>query len=545
MRSSTSQFTFSQVPSVSIPRSSFKRDRTYKTTFDAGKLVPIYLDEVLPGDTFNVNLTAFARLSTPIVPFMDNLYLDFFFFYVPCRLVWKNWEKFNGAQDNPQDSTDYLVPQFTNNNQAFEVGSLADYFGLPVGVGHLSVSALPFRCYNLVYNCFFKDENFQQDRPIIDGDGPDPVSSTLADGTSTTTYAVLHRGKRKNYFTSLLPWPQKGPGVELPLSGIAPVYNWEDIAPNHSDHLINLHGYQPNGNRTSGDLGFNSSGNAVTTGSAVASGQLTKFALAADLTQTAAVTINSMRMAFQCQRLYERDAVGGSRYFEILVSHFGVRSPDARLQRPEYLGGGQVPVNIHTVAQTSSTDSTSPQGNLAAIGVAGANRIGFSKSFVEHGYIIGLVEARADLTYQQGIDRMWSRRTRFDFYWPALAHLGEQAVLNKEIFAQGSQVTDDHGDIVDDNVFGYQERWAEYRYGINKITGKLRSGVAGSLDCWHLAEYFTNLPTLSWQFIKDDPPVSRVLAVQDEPQFIYDSIVSVNCVRPMPVYSVPGLIDHF
>ena len=526
MRSPSSSHVFAKLPSVNIPRSAFRRDRTYKTAFNSGYLIPFYLDEVLPGDTFNLGVTAFARLSTPIVPFMDNLYLDFFFFFVPNRLVWNHWEHFNGYQENPGDSTDFLVPQITMNPA---VGNLGDYFGLPVG-NQITVSALPFRCYNLIWNEFFRDENFQDSLPVYKDDGPDPLNYTTSSGTTTTTYAIRKRGKRKDYFTSCLPTPQRGPGVELPLGGIAPVV---DMASNllPLKFYANDGSYSPNGN-----LGIYNGTAHVVSGSFTGSA-LSKVGLGADLSAVNAVTINTMRQAFQIQRLYERDNLGGTRYFEILVAHFGVRSPDSRLQRPEYLGGGSSPVQIHTVAQTSSTDSTSPQGNLAAVGVAGSNQIGFSKSFVEHGYIIGLVCARADLTYQQGIDRHWSRRSRFDFYWPALAHLGEQAVLNKEIYADGTSA--------DNQVFGYQERWAEYRYGISKITGKLRSGVGGSLDVWHLSQYFANRPTLGPTFIMEDPPLSRVLAVQDEPQFIFDSIVSVNCVRPMPVYSVPGLIDHF
>lgn len=549
MRGSTSQFTFNKAPSVAMPRSSFKRDRTYKTTINPNRLYPIYLDEVLPGDTFNLKLTAFARLATPVVPVMDNLYMDFFFFYVPNRLVWNNWTKLNGEQDNPGDSTDYLVPQYTTpSGQGWGVQSLPDYFGLPVGVPNLSVSSLPFRAYNLIWNEYFRDENFQQSMPVPKGDGPDPQSSTLADGTATATYKLLYRGKRKDYFTSCLPWPQKGPGVELPLSGFAPVVNWSDEAPLYGNHLFTPKLYDGSGSAVNGSLAAYNGELTRTSTTAPTNHYAAKLALGADLSQTTAVTINTMRQAFQVQRLLEKDARGGTRYFEILVSHFGVRSPDSRLQRPEYLGGGQIPVNIHTVAQTSSTDSTSPQGNLAAIGVAGGSGIGFSKSFVEHGYIIGLVNVRADLTYQQGIDRHWSRRTRFDFYWPSLAHLGEQAVLNKEIFAQGSAAIDpDSDDSVpfDEEVFGYQERWAEYRYGINKITGKLRSGITGSLDVWHLAQNFANLPTLNESFIQENVPISRVIAVQDEPAFIFDSIFSCNCVRPMPVYSIPGLIDHF
>lgn len=533
---STSQHVFSRVPSVNIPRSSFRRDRTYKTAFDANVLVPFFLDEVLPGDTFNLNLTAFARLSTPIVPFMDNLYLDFFFFFVPTRLVWEHWEEFNGYQENPGDSTDFLVPQFTNSSLAFAVGSLADYFGLPVGVSSLTVSAIPFRGYNLIWNEFFRDENFQDSVPVETGDGPDNATYTDSSGTTQQTYKLLPRGKRKDYFTGALPTPQKGPGVEVPIGqGVAPLVETHD-----GSYFVQPAIWSKNsGGSTQAFTGtFGSNGGLLKgTSATYSAGTNLGLSLAADLTQAAGATINSLRMAFQVQRLLERDNLGGTRYFEILVAHFGVRSPDSRLQRPEYLGGGTAPVNIHTVAQTSSSDSTSPQGNLAAIGVSGTNKIGFSKSFVEHGYIIGLVNVRADLTYQQGIDRHWSRRTRFDFYWPALAHLGEQAILNKEIYATGSQS--------DDDVFGYQERWAEYRYGVNKITGKLRSGVSGSLDCWHLAENFSSLPTLSADFITQHTPMSRVLAVQNEPQFIFDSVIAVNCVRPMPVYSVPGLIDHF
>lgn len=540
MKSPRSSHVFARVPSVNIPRSSFKRDRTYKTAFDAGYLVPFFLDEVLPGDTFNLGVTAFSRLSTPAVPFMDNLYMDFFFFFVPCRLVWDHWEHFNGYQENPGDSTDFLVPEFQFGENGAGVGSIADYFGIPLSVGGLKVNSMPFRSYNLIWNEFFRDENLQDSLPVYKDDGPDPVTYTDAGGNSHTTYALRRRGKRKDYFTSCLPSPQKGPGVELPLGGLAPVVNMYDGTgtPSSSD-LVSPRWYNSNGSHVA-------QGNAIVTTTAATGHDIqggfegspgAYFALGADLSAVNAVTINTMRQAFQVQRLYERDNLGGTRYFEILVSHFGIRSPDSRLQRPEYLGGGTAPIQIHTVAQTSSTDSTSPQGNLAAFGVAGSNQIGFTKSFVEHGYIIGLVEVRADLTYQQGLDKLWSRRSRFEFYWPALAHLGEQAVLSKEIYCDGTSS--------DNLVFGYQERWAEYRYGVSKITGKLRSGVIGSLDVWHLAQSFANRPQLNSEFIVDNPPVSRVLAVQNEPQFIFDSLISVNCVRPMPVYSVPGLIDHF
>lgn len=515
---------FSQIPRAEIQRSSFNRSHGYKTTFDSGYLVPFYIDEVLPGDTFNLKCTLFARLATPIVPFMDNMFMETFFFFVPNRLLWDNWQKFNGEQENPGDPTDFLIPTIKNTS-SFTVGGIADYFGIPTGVNNLEVNALPFRAYNLIYNEWFRDENLQDSLPVDKGDGPDDVAD----------YKLVRRGKRHDYFTSALPWPQKGPGVEIPLGTSAPVLGFKDISvPN----LVTTPGAVLVSESFSGD------GRVLTTKAPFTASKSTVNALStdvsgvyADLSTATAYTINSLRQAFQVQRLYERDARGGTRYTEILRAHFGVVSPDARLQRPEYLGGSSSPININPVQQTSATDSTSPQGNLAAFGLTSSKIHGFTKSFVEHGYIIGLVNVRADLTYQQGLQRLWSRQTRFDFYWPALAHLGEQAVLNKEIYAQGT--------VADDEVFGYQERYAEYRYYPSLITGKFRSTYAQPLDMWHLSQKFDSLPTLSAQFIEDNPPVSRVIAVQDEPQFLLDTYFSLNCVRPMPVYSVPGLVDHF
>lgn len=520
---SSNQHLFSQIPRADIQRSSFNRSHGYKTTLDSGYLVPFFVDEVLPGDTFNLKATLFGRLATPVVPFMDNMYLETFFFFVPNRLVWDNWQKFNGEQKNPGDSTDFLIPTLEAGKH--EVGSIADYFGIPTGVSLDKINALPFRAYNLIYNEWFRDENLQDSLEVPTGDGPDPINK----------YNLVRRGKRHDYFTSCLPWPQKGPGVELPLGSTANL-NGTLSVPGDS-YTLNVNN---NGNSLSHNPNWTwQNGSSVNPTITVPTNliDMSKSGVTVDLSSATAITINSLRQAFQLQKLYERDARGGTRYTEILRAHFGVISPDARLQRPEYLGGSSTRININPVQQTSATDTTSPQGNLAAYGVLGDKVNGFMKSFVEHGYIIGLVNVRADLTYQQGLNRMWSRQTRFDYYWPALAHLGEQAVLNKEIYAQGTSK--------DNEVFGYQERWAEYRYFPSQITGKFRSTYAQSLDVWHLAQEFAELPKLNSEFIVDNPPIARVLAVQNEPQILLDCYFSLSCVRPMPIYSVPGLVDHF
>ncbi len=519
---------FSQVPKAEIQRSSFDRTSAHKTTFNAGQLIPIYCDPVLPGDTFNMKMTAFARLATPIKPIMDNLYMDTFWFFCANRLLWDNWERFNGEQDNPGDSTDFLIPIIQSDVTGYNELSIYDYLGLPTGVAiSYDHSALPLRAINKIWNDWFRDENLQDSIVENKGDGPDLFSD----------YAIQSRGKRHDYFTSCLPWPQKSDfgAVTLPLGDKAPIETNAaagDVLSIHSlvqDQQVNMETTTLSFGTERLELGSDPTD--------------VSFQLYADLTDATAATINSIRQAFQIQRLFERDARGGTRYIEIIKSHFGVSSPDMRMQRSEILGTGSSPVNITPIAQTgfTATDvqtSETPQGNLAAFGTAILKNHGFTKSFTEHGYVIGFVNVRADLTYQRGLQRDWSRLTRFDHYWPALAHLGEMPVLSKEIYF-------DTDSVANETVFGYQEAFADYRYRPSMITGLFRSTAAQTLDLWHLSQDFSTRPVLGDNFITDKPPIERVIAVPSEPHFIFDSLMQLRCARPMPLYGVPGLVDHF
>ncbi len=544
---------FAMIPQANIRRSVFDRSHVYKTTFNEGALIPYFVDEVIPGDTFTLNPVEFCRLATPVVPFMDNIYIESFFFFIPSRLVYDKWVNLCGEQDNPEDSTDYLVPTVALTGDM--TNKLPDYMGIACASGtfnNISVNCLPFRAYWLVWNEWFRDENLQKSVKISKGE-TNTVLEPMGQSTANPNYGLpsgvsnwydpAPRGKRYDYFTGALPWPQKGPAVDLPIggSGSLTISNASLVGPSYSIGAGRSSNYQSTllgfGSSFSEELyqtstyvqGKQNPGNSTFPNLSI-SGQ-------ADMSALSAVTINSLRQAFMLQRYYEIDARGGTRYTEKLQAHFGVTNPDARLQRPEFLGSHSSMMNINPVTQTSSTDSTTPQGNLAAYGLNAQRYHAFTKSFSEFGYVIGLINVRADLTYQQGINKMWLRSDVLDFYWPSFAHLGEQAIQNIEIYCQGN---DD-----DKKVFGYQERYAEYRYKPSLITGQFRSTYKEPLDIWHLSQKFATLPTLSDEFIQDHPPVSRVVAVPSYPHFLLDVKFNLKCIRPMPMYGIPGMMGHF
>lgn len=553
---------FSLSPHVDISRSRFDRSASLKTSFNAGDVVPFFLEEVLPGDTFSVDTSKVVRMQTLLTPMMDNVYLDTYYFFVPNRLVWDHWKEFCGENTESAwiPETEYTMPQITSPaDTGWNVGTLADYFGIPTGVAGLSVSALPFRAYALIMNEWFRDQNLQD--PLVV-----PTDDSTVAGVNTGTFVTdVAKGgkpfiaaKYHDYFTSALPAPQKGPDVAIPVAQAAsyPVYPLAQfVFPSGAD---SLKWQKRDGSKftyNSSEYGAFGVSSDFSDGASVSDSTMLKEfktgpnsvsdVIPANLWavadgNAAAATINQLRLAFQIQKFYERQARGGSRYTEVVRSFFGVTSPDARLQRPEYLGGNRVPININQIVQQSGTESSgTPQGTVVGQSLTTDKHSDFTKSFTEHGLIIGVMVARYDHTYQQGLNRLWSRKDKFDFYWPVFANIGEQAIKNKEIFAQGTDK--------DNEVFGYQEAWAEYRYKPNMVTGEMRSAYAQSLDVWHLADDYSSLPSLSDSWIREDKAnIDRVLAVTSavSNQFFADIYVKNYCTRPMPMYSVPGLIDH-
>lgn len=547
---------FAMIPQANIRRSVFDRSHVYKTTFNEGQLIPYFVDEVIPGDTFTLNPVEFCRLATPVVPFMDNIYIESFFFFVPSRLVYDKWVNLCGEQENPEDSTDYLVPTVSLSGDM--TNKIPDYMGIACSTGsfnNISVNCLPFRAYWLIWNEWFRDENLQKSVKVSKGE-TNTVLEPMGQSTANPNYGLpsgvsnwfdpAPRGKRYDYFSGSLPWPQKGEAVDLPLGSTANVLADGPMTFSFGSTTRDLTAGSLYGTVINSDSELSLFSTLPKASFKVPGDTLSKFypapasyksGLSVDLSSATSITINSLRQAFMLQRYYEIDARGGTRYTEKLQAHFGVTNPDARLQRPEFLGSHSSMMNINPVTQTSSTDSTTPQGNLAAFGLNAQRYHAFTKSFSEFGYIIGLINVRADLTYQQGVNKMWLRSDVLDFYWPSFAHLGEQTIQNIEIYCQGN---DD-----DKKVFGYQERYAEYRYKPSLITGQFRSTYNEPLDVWHLSQKFSSLPTLSDEFIQDHPPISRVVAVPTYPHFLLDVKFNLKCIRPMPMFGIPGMMGHF
>jgi hypothetical protein len=554
---------FSKNPQVDIQRSRFDRSHSVKLSGNVGDLIPFYCDEVLPGDTFQIDTSKLVRLQTLVTPVMDNIYLDTYYFFVPCRLVWEHWRELMGENTSAPwfPDVEYSVPQVTSplpsgggsSEFGWAEGTIADYMGIPPGVSGLSISALPFRAYALIYNEWFRDENLQTPQSVPVGDDV-TVGSNDSSGLFQAVKGgyPLKAGKFRDYFTSCLPSPQKGPDVLLPLGIQAPVYGgntanlvsyddrpeWSLDSNGKPSSLMFRH--SNDGSSIIGDYAAKLHNASFTyAGSNSGDGvDIYPSNLWTDLTQATAATINQLRLAFQIQRIYEKDARGGTRYIEILSNHFGVTSPDSRLQRPEYLGGNRMLINVNQVVQNSES-ATTPQGTTTAYSLTVDTHSDFTQSFVEHGFLIGLCVVRYDHTYQYGIERFFSRKTRFDYYWPSLANIGEQPVYNREIYAQGTSV--------DDGVFGYQEAWADYRYKPNRVCAEMRSSSKKSLDAWNLADDYADLPKLSPEWIVEDKTnVDRALAVTSKVanQFFGDFYIKNLCTRPMPVFSIPGLIDH-
>lgn len=543
---------FAENPQVGVSRSRFQRNSDNKTTFNTGDLIPIYLDEVLPGDTHEIDMACVMRMATPIFPVMDNAFCDFYFFFVPNRLVWEHWKDFMGENRETAwtPKTEYSIPQVTAPTGGWAEGTLADYFGLPTKVEGISVSALPGRAYGLIYNEWFRNQNVTQPTLV---EVTDATTTGKNDASDTNDSAItlakpLKAAKVFDYFTGALPEPQKGEPISIPLGGNAPIKTYldEEMKKPATSLKKTFNFSHP---WTWGDTvtliqsedgdgvmrGVTSDGFSF--GNAVTQEISDRAYIGADLSSVTAATINQLRQAFQIQKLLEKDARGGTRYREVLREHFGVVSPDSRMQIPEYLGGYRLPINMSQVIQTSSTDSTSPQGNTAALSVTTMNKSMFTKSFTEHGFIMGLAVVRTDQTYQQGIERMWSRTGRYDYYWPVLANIGEQAILTKEIYAEGNPN--------DDTAFGYQEAWADYRYKPSKVTGMFRSNAEQSLDAWHYAQDYKTTPFLTTSWMEqNDTEMKRTLAVQSQPDFIADFYFMNKTTRCMPIYSIPGLIDH-